>query len=214
LETYYKKKEKFQNYGVLKVKKIEMNNLFVLSLILMAGTGQVACKLLYPSSENIAIFKPLKLSPSGSICGQEIKDTLCDNRVADNSCNKSSTFYCDQTCPFGNVLEGLNSLEQIKLESLNPCTVMQDFNQLLVNNSNTQLFSYYFDRSNNVCNKNRASGASASSWRPFSLDSTLAKPALSFYNARTSSLSILNSGFTMSLWFKQSNFNNGYKLTG
>jgi hypothetical protein len=181
-----------------------MKILFVLTLLLMVRSFE--SKVLYPSSENIAIFKPLKLSPSGSICGQEIKDTLCDNRLPDSSCsNKSSIFYCDQTCPFGNVLENLNSLEQLKLENMNPCTIMQDFNNLLINNSNTQLFSYYFDRNNNLCNKN----SKGSSWRPFSLDSTVSKPALSFYNARTSSLSILDSGFTLSLWFKQSSFNNG-----
>ena len=179
-------------------------DLLKLLILLLQSRKAFECKVLYPPSENIGKLKPLKLSPSGSICGLEIKDTLCDNRLPENMCsNRSSVFFCDQTCPYGNVLENLNALEQLKLENMNPCTISQDFNSILFNKSSQ--YSYYFDKTNNLCNKNNRAGI----WRTFSLEATLSKPVLSFYNSRTSSLSILNSGFTFSLWFKQANLNNG-----
>ncbi len=175
----------------------------------------VNANLLYPPSENIAVFKPLKLIPSGSTCGNELKDTLCDNRIQNsrNQCsNRSSIFYCDQTCPYGNVLENLDKLKQLNLESMNPCAIVQDFNKLLTRNNPTSQFSYYFDKSNNLCKRNRNGGPGLVLWRPFGLQSNYLQPSLSFYNFRTPSLSILNSGFTMTLWIKQLSQNNGLEI--
>ena len=175
-----------------------------------------SCQVLYPISFNIAPFKPLRLSPTGSTCGLEFKDTLCDNRIEGNRCNSNSIFFCDQTCPFGNVLENLNEIEQIKLDNMNPCTVIQDFNTLITNVNPKTQYSYYFDLKRNLCARkktlNNQDTQNEFFWRFLSLESTYLQPSLSFYNFRTPGLAILDSGFTFSSWFKQQPNNNGFGI--
>lgn len=175
--------------------------IFLITCLLLFKT--VSLKLLYPAAENIAVNKPLIIQPTGSTCGLELKDTLCDNRLQDKCSNSTSLFYCDQSCPYGNVLENLNKLEQTKLEDMNPCVILKDFGYLLSNS--TSRYSYLFDKNNNLCNNN----ARIVAWKPFSLETNQAKPSITFYNSRTSSLGIFNSGFTVSFWFQQFMWNNG-----
>lgn len=182
--------------------------IFVLKYILIVNylIKLGSLKLLYPPNENLATYKPISIKPSGTTCGLELKDTLCNNLLLDDrACsNSSSLFYCDQSCPYGNVLRNLYKLEQLKLELMNPCVVLKDHKYLLTNSSPAN--SYYFDGDNDVCNTaNRII-----LWRPFSLESTLSKPELSFFNSRTSGLFVVNSGLTFTLWFKQFDLNNGY----
>ena len=176
----------------------------LLHIVWMPQTGHA--QLLYPPVEYVAINKPLELHPTGSTCGLELKDTLCDNRLQDpRLCsNASSLFYCDQSCPFGNVLQNLNGLRQTLLEDMNPCVILKDFGYVL-NNFSTS-YSYFFDKNNNLCDTNQR----VSAWKPFSLENNQARPILSFYNSRTSNLEIFNSGFTLTLWFRQFSWNNGY----
>jgi hypothetical protein len=164
-------------------------------------------RLLYPEADNIAIFKPIAIQPIGSTCGLELKDTLCDNRVQDSkSCsNSSSLFYCDQSCPFGNVLTDLDTLEQLKLETMNPCHIVKDFGNRLSQANKQTDHSYYFDKTNSLCINNDE----AIRWKPFDLLNNQASTTLNFYNSRTPGLPIVNSGFTFSLWFKQFRINNG-----
>lgn len=182
-------------------------NLNILFLILLASLKLFSTRLQYPPIDNIATYKPISISPTGSICGLELKDTLCDNRYLDDKAcaNKSLLFNCDQACPYGNVLQSLTDLDQIKLENMNPCVIFKDFNYLLASKTSSK-YSYYFDKSNNLCSSlsNRVL-----IWRPLTFESHRSKPLISFYNSRTSSLSILDSGFTVSLWFTQSSLNNG-----
>ena len=161
-------------------------------------------ELLFPPIEYIAINKPLDIHPTGSTCGLELKDTLCDNRLQDPRKCANATFFCDQSCPFGNVLQNLNELKQTFLESMNPCLILKDFGYLLINRSST--FSYFFDKNSNLCETNEK----LSSWKPFSLENDQARPTLTFYNSRTPSLDIFNSGLTVSCWFRQFPWNNGY----
>ena len=47
-----------------------------------------------------------------------MQESLCDNRFQDSSLcsNLSSIIYCDQTCPYGTVLQNINKLDQLNLE--------------------------------------------------------------------------------------------------
>ena len=162
------------------------------------------CDLLYPPSENIALFKPVSISPSGSTCGLEFKDTLCDNRFTEpKSCsNPDRIFFCDQTCPYGNTIQNLNLLDQLALDTMNPCVIFKDFGYILNKNSQSKN-SFYFDKTNNLCSLGNKP------WKPFSLSTSRSKPELSFSSPRTSDSQVLNSGFSMSLWFSQFGSNNG-----
>ncbi len=165
-------------------------------------------QLFYPPVEYISINKPKEIQPIGSSCGIELKDTLCDNRIKDSKgcSNSSSIFFCDQTCPYGNVLQNLTALEQLKLDQMNPCSIHKDFSKLLSNTSSN--FSFYLDKETQLCNEN----IKISRWIPFNLETSKSNPPLSFINSRTSSWSILNSGFTFSVWFQHFDNKNGYFL--
>jgi len=181
-----------------------MNRKIFEILILIIHLGYVCrSELLYPPIEYIALNKPLDIHPTGSTCGLELKDTLCDNRLQDPRLCANATFFCDQSCPFGNVLQNLNDLKQTLLENMNPCVILKDFGYLLATSSST--FSYFFDKNSNLCETSEK----VSSWKPFSLANDQTRPSLSFYNARTSSLDIFNSGLTVTCWFRQFPWNNG-----
>ncbi|RNA01582.1 atlastin-like isoform X2 [Brachionus plicatilis] len=161
-------------------------------------------QLLYPASENIALFKPVYVSPQGSTCGLEYKDTLCDNRFTDDkSCSSPERiFFCDQTCPHGNTIQNLNQLDQLKLDTMNPCVIFKDYGYTL-NQNGPSKNSYYFDKTNNLCALNTRP------WKPFALSTSRSGPKLTHSSPRTSDLDILQSGFSLSLWFTQSGSNNG-----
>lgn len=170
------------------------------------------CQLLYPPLENISLLKPLTIQPSGSTCGLEVKDTLCSNLILDDSntvcSNVSNLFKCDQSCPYGNVLTGLEKLKTLNVELTNPCEVVKDYVMLVknakMNNQSLSSCSYYFDPiSSSECNIN----GRVVNWKPFNLETSQVIPTISFYNSRTPS--ILQSGLTLTLWFRQTNLNNG-----
>ncbi|CAF0916506.1 unnamed protein product, partial [Brachionus calyciflorus] len=179
---------------------------FICNLCIFAMVRLKNAKLLYPPPENIAPFKSISLFPIGSICGLEYRDTLCDNRYTDPySCSNSSLFfYCDQTCPYGNTLQNLNSLDQLKLDIMNPCVIFKDFGYLINKNSESKN-SYYFDKTNNLCSLNNK----ISQWKPFNFELSKSKPEFKFSNSRTSDSQVVDSGFSVSLWFTQSGSNNG-----
>jgi hypothetical protein len=194
-----------------------------------------AAQLLYPPVENLAPFKPTLIRPSGTTCGLELRDTLCSNLILDskacqpqqqqqqpfiNSTSSTTTlspspylFFCDQSCPFGNVLANLSHLPQLPLEQMNPCVVVKDHVTALMrhddssidNESSGRVWSYYFDPAgNSFCNGNGRVVA----WRAFSLETSHQSPYIGFYNARTPA--ILKSGVTLTIWFRQAQSNNGY----
>lgn len=177
-------------------------------LILPALLRLKTSELLYPPSENIALYKPIYISPSGSICGLEFKDTLCDNRFTDQqSCsNLERIFFCDQTCPHGNNIQNLNALDQLKLDTMNPCVIFKDYGYIL-NKKTRSKNSFYFDKTNNLCPMNNKP------WKPFALSSSKSKPQLAYSSPRTPDSDILNSGFSLALWLSQSGSNNGTLLT-
>jgi hypothetical protein len=168
--------------------------------------NRINTQLFYPSAEYISINKPREIQPIGSSCGIELKDTLCDNRIKDSKgcSNSSSIFFCDQSCPYGNVLQNLTALEQLKLDQMNPCSIRKDFSKVLFNSSSK--FSFYLNKDTQLCNEN----IKISRWIPFNLETSKSNPSLSFINSRTSSWLILNSGFTFSIWFQQVVNTNGY----
>lgn len=177
----------------------------VLTLVCILFSTEINSELLVPSADNIALFKPIRLSPTGSTCGVELRDTLCTNRMLNAStCTDSNSFTCDQSCPYGNVLESLDRLDQIRLEYMNPCQVFTDYkNVLTVNESTRNKFAYYFESSEKgLCD-------TVIKWRPFSLEASYSKPVLSFYNSRSYGSRITGSGFTFSAFFKQQINNNG-----
>lgn len=189
-----------------------MNNsyIFIFLIYILASTRLKEARLLYPPGDYIATYKPALITPIGSVCGLEYKDTLCDNWYTDDqSCSNSSRIiYCDQTCPYGNVVPNLNRLEQLKLEAMNPCVIFKDFTYLMVNSSGSKN-SYYFDKTNNLCPLNNK----ISQWKPFILEFSKSEPEFSFSDSRTSDAQVLDSGLSVSLWFTQSGSNNGTLLT-
>jgi hypothetical protein len=181
-------------------------NKIVILIIMILHLYTINAALMYPEADNIAINKQVLIHPMGSTCGLELKDSLCDNRFQDNKLcsNTSALFYCDQSCPYGNVLTDFDKIEQLKLENMNPCLIVKDYGSKLSKQDSG--FSYYFDKTNNLCNNNDETVK----WKPFDLINSQAKPSLSFYNTRTPGLSIADSGFTLSLWFRQFRINNGF----
>ena len=163
--------------------------------------------LLLPETINISDFKPINISPYGSTCGLDFKDTLCDNRLEDNKfcSNISNIIYCDQTCPFGNVFLDINKIEQLSLEKMEPCGILKDFGVLLTNTSSS-LNSYLFDDGKNQCNNEN----NKANWKPFYLRNIASENPLFNLNSDTlSSVDTFNSGLTISLWFQQNFKNNG-----
>ena len=129
-----------------------------------------------------------------------MQESLCDNRFQDSSLcsNLSSIIYCDQTCPYGTVLQNINKLNQLNLELMEPCEIIKDFGVLLTKNE--KINSYFFDKNNNLCDNDRTK----SIWRPFSIISTSDN---SFQSS-----SVFQTGFSISLWFQQYLSNNGYAI--
>lgn len=186
---------------------MRFRNKLIIIFITIKLIRSLSANLLYPPSENIAIYKPLFVHPTGTTCGLELKDTLCDNRLVNTPCsNASNLFFCDESCPYGNSLENLNYLDQIKLENMNPCSIIKDFANVLSKTNTT--FSYYFDRNNNLCSNFERT----INLKPFSLETTRISPVLSFFNSRTTAYPILNTGFTFTIWFRQFRSNNGYPI--
>ncbi len=85
--------------------------------------------ILYPDALNVAIFKPVQMSPIGCTCGLNIQDTLCDNRLQNSkicSSNDSSIINCLQTCPYGTVLLNVSEqIDQLELEYMQPCQILK-----------------------------------------------------------------------------------------
>lgn len=180
----------------------------IIQILIKSFTSQ---QLFYPPTENIALFKPYKIRPSGTSCGLEVKDTLCLNNIingTDITCSSpSSLFQCDQSCPFGNVLTDLSSLTPLNVEVTNPCEIVKDYVTTLARQGIVLPLpscSYYFDPSaKSSCNSNTR----VVRWLPFSLETARNKPVANFYNSRTPG--VFNSGFTLTLWFRQTVSNNG-----
>ncbi len=108
----------------------------------------------------------------------------------------SSIIYCDQTCPYGTVLQNINKIEQLNLELMEPCEIIKDFGVLLTKGENKN--SYLFDKNNNLCDNDRIKSV----WRPFSI--------VSSFESSFESTSVFQTGFSISLWFQQYLSNNGY----
>jgi len=182
-----------------------------LVLVIRALLVVNASSSLMPPVQSVATFKNVELTPAGSTCGLEYKDTLCDNRYQNSKLcsNTSATIYCDQTCPYGVVMTGLVRVtEQLSLETMSSCACAKDFGLLLSANSSATN-SYYFDQNNEFC---KANGINAKKWKPFSLQTVTDKmtPHTSASSTLSNSLlSNLYSGFTFSLWMRQLELNNG-----
>ena len=204
----------------------------VLSFLMLLAVTVVHGQLLQqPPSANIARGKPLRISPSGSTCGMELKDVLCDNRlIGSYQCGNSngnnssaengngnvstSTFYCDQSCPYGNVLSNLLAQSTpLALDNMEPCRITKDFEVYAaassVRSDGISNYSYLIDQAetSSSCQLNK----SALVWKPFDLSVSQSRPVLTFHNPRTPSPpAVLDSGFTVSFWFRQFYANNGY----
>ena len=183
---------------------LKSNILFILLNYLVSETCST---LLFPESVVVSELKPVELSPFGSTCGLDFKETLCDNRLQDRQLcsNSSNLIYCDQTCPYANVFVNLNKIEQLKLEKMQPCQVLKDYGVLLTketSSSNSYLFDDDFGRCNNENTK--------ATWKPFSLSSVANEnPLFKLNGGALSSIDLFNSGVTISLWFQQKFANNG-----
>lgn len=182
---------------------------FLIIITLLIET--ITCQLLYPPIENIALFKPYRIRPGGTTCGLEVKDTLCVNNIFNGSeitCSaQANLFLCDQSCPYGNVLTELSRLTPLNVEITNPCEIVKDYVTTLARQGIVLPIpscSYYFDPSaQSLCNSN----SRVVRWLPFSFDNARNKPVASFYNSRTPA--VFNSGFTLTMWFRQTVNNNG-----
>lgn len=123
-------------------------------------------------------------------------ESLCDNRnqTSDSCLNPNSTLNCYQLCPYGKILANINKLNQLKLELMEPCEIIKDYNFLLTESDS--LHSYFFGKSNN--NNKCVNDGTASVWKPFIFNLTSYK-----FFSELSSMSVLQNGFSVSLWFKQ-----------
>lgn len=77
---------------------------------------------------------------------------------------------------------------------MEPCEIIKDYGIILTKSESSN--SYLFDKNNNLCDNDKTK----SIWRPFPLSLTA---------DNSSSQSLINTGFSVSLWFQQYISNNG-----
>ena len=169
---------------------------FYLFLLVIDKFLQINAAVFYPQGLNVGKFKPVSLNPLGGTCGVELAESLCENRFQNSKLctNSSSVINCDQTCPYGRIVQNTQKIEQLKLELMEPCEIVRDYGILLAKSESTS--SYFFDKNNNLCDSDRVKR----NWKPFPLISS---------TVSSSSESIVNTGFSLILWFQQYISNNG-----
>lgn len=188
-------------------------NYFSVLLLLVVLQRTAMSQLMFALKEEISHHKPIKINPTSSTCGLDLKETLCDNRFQDNRfcSNISSVIECHQICPYGNAYVNLNeNMKQLDLESMEPCQILKDYGRTLT--TSKSMFSYFFDKFNNLCNTD----TTRSVWKSFGLQSVseifFQDPMINLVRkgfARTT-FSKFNSGFTATFWIQQFTNNNGY----